>query len=409
MKQVTRHHVTDYQACIHALKQPDLTQALYDEAALMMSRVLVNLHGQDHRKRRLVEGTIFRKDVFLHYEKNFLPKTLEETIAPFLAAGHGDLIDIGYRVMMNLTVDFAGIDRPERSKEETSELLRLLKEFSLAPALGQSLEDDIEPKKVRIRAAMDQFERRFLLPSKARREAMLADVEAGVMTQKDLPDDVLMALILGRDRLAMTREEFLQEGIFYMLAGAHTTIHSLSHAMHELFQWLDANPEDKERIRQDPFFIQRCVFESLRLHPSSPVARRRALCPVTLADGSKMSEGDVIDVDLRAANQSPDLFGPEPQKFNPHRIASGIQSPYGLSMGFGMHACIGRNLAMGVEPKENSDPTTHQYGTVPLIVEALLRCGVQPDPNGKRRKDEAITRVTWAEYPVIFRPEAAFL
>jgi len=38
--------------------------------------------------------------------------------------------------MMNLTVYFTGIDRTERSAEETAELLRLLKEFSLAPALG---------------------------------------------------------------------------------------------------------------------------------------------------------------------------------------------------------------------------------------------------------------------------------
>ncbi|TNE52591.1 MAG: cytochrome P450, partial [Sphingomonadales bacterium] len=172
------HEVSTYDACVHALKQPDLRQSLYDAAALMMSDVLVNLHGQEHRARRLVEGTIFRKDVFLHYEKNFLPRTLDETIRPFLEAGKGDLVDIGYRVMMNLTVDFAGIDRPERTAEETGELLRLLKEFSLAPALGQSLEEDIEPKKARIRKAMGEFEEQFLKPSRNRREALLADVEA---------------------------------------------------------------------------------------------------------------------------------------------------------------------------------------------------------------------------------------
>ena len=215
--------------------------------------------------------------MFLHYEKAFLPRTLEETIRPFLDAGRGDLVEIGYRVMMNLTVDFAGIDRPERSAEETGELLRLLKEFSLAPALGQSLEADIEPKKARIRKAMAEFDAQFFTPSRRRREAMLADVEAGRLAKQDLPDDVRMALILGQEKLQLTDEQFLQEGIFYMLAGAHTTIHSLAHAMHELFEWLDAHPEDVPRLKSDPFFIQRCVFESLRLHPSSPVAKRRAL------------------------------------------------------------------------------------------------------------------------------------
>ena len=406
---MNEHTVATYDSCVHALKQQHLRQSLYDEAALMMSDVLVNLHGKDHRARRLVEGTIFRKDVFLHYEKNFLPQTLDETIRPFLEAGRGDLVDIGYRVMLNLTVDFAGIDRPERSHEETSELLRLLKEFSLAPALGQSLEDDIEPKKARIRKAMAEFEERFLTPSRTRREAMLADVEKGHMAKDDLPDDVLMALILGQEKLQLSDEQFLQEGIFYMLAGAHTTIHSLAHAVHELFEWLDAHPDDMARLKSDPFFIQRCVFESLRLHPSSPVAKRRALCPVTLTDGEEVSEGHEVIVNMREANRNPELFGDAPESYNPHRQISGGKTPYGLSMGYGMHACIGRNLAVGVEPKPNSTAEDHQFGTVPLIVESLLRFGVQRDPDGEPKKDETITRITWSEYPVIFKPEEALI
>lgn len=403
------HPVDTYDGCVHALKQANLRQSLYDEAALMMSDVLVNLHGKEHRARRLVEGTIFRKDVFLHYEKNFLPRTLDETIRPFLKAGRGDLVDIGYRVMMNLTVDFAGIDRPERSHEETSELLRLLKEFSLAPALGQSLEDDVEPKKARIRKAMAEFDERFFTPSRRRREALLAEVEAGTMAREDLPDDVLMALILGQEKLQMTDEQFLQEGIFYMLAGAHTTIHSLAHAMHELFEWLDAHPEDTGLLRSDPFFIQRCVFESLRLHPSSPVAKRRALCPVTLASGEDVPEGDEVVVNMQQANRNPGIFGDAPDSYNPHREVGGGKTAYGLSMGYGMHACIGRNLAIGVEPRPNSAPEDHQYGTVPLIVESLLRFGAQRDPDSKAARDETITRITWSEYPVIFKPDEALI
>lgn len=406
---MTDHHVTSYEGCVHALKQANLKQSLYDAASLMMSDVLVNLHGAEHKARRMVEGTIFRKDVFLHYEKNFLPRTLEETIRPVLDAGRGDLVDIGYRVMMNLTVDFAGIDRPKRTVEETSELLRLLREFSLAPALGQSLDGDIEPKKARIRKAMGEFEAEFLNPSKARREALLDEFKAGRIPRETLPDDVLMALILGQEKLQLTREQFLQEGIFYLLAGAHTTIHSLAHAMHELFEWLDAHPQDKARLKTDPFFIQRCVFESLRLHPSSPVAKRRALCPVTLAGGETVSDGDEVIVNLRQANRNPDHFGLDADCYNPHRTLSGGQAPYGLSMGYGMHACIGRNLAIGVEPKHNSDPAEHQYGTVPLIVEALLRHGVQRDPAGTPTKDETITRITWSHYPVIFKPEEALI
>jgi cytochrome P450 len=352
---------------------------------------------------------VFRKDVFLCYEKTILPRTLDETLAPYEAAGGGDLVDIGYRIMMNLTVDFAGIDRPLRTAEETGELLALLKDFSLAPALGQSLEADVEPRKQRIRDAMARFDDRFLKPSLSRRETLLAEHVAGRIARQDLPSDVLMALVMGQDRLQMTELQLVQEGIFYMLAGAHTTIHSLTHAIHEVLEWAAANPEQVAELRANPFFVQRCVHESVRLHPSSPVAKRRALAELRLADGAVVAAGDEVVVDLRTANRSEALFGPVPGRFNPHRPIAKGPLPYGLSMGHGMHACLGRNLAIGVEPKAGADPALHQYGVVPLIVAALLKRGIVRDPADKPTKDETITRITWSRYPVLFRPETALL
>jgi cytochrome P450 len=406
---MTEHQIASFGGCVHALKQPNLRQALYDEAALMMEHALVNLHGAEHRARRNVEATVFRKDIFLQYEKTVLPRTLEETIAPFRDAGEGDLVDLGYRIMMNLTVDFAGIDRPLRSAEETGELVRLLKEFSLAPALGQSRADEVAEKKTRVRKAMGEFDTRFLQPSIARRRKLLADRDAGLIADADLPKDVLMALVREQAKLEMTDEQFLQEGIFYALAGAHTTIHSLTHAVNELLQWLAAHPEDARLLREDPFFIQRCVFESVRLHPSSPVAKRRALCPVALDDGAEADTDDTVVIDLRAANRTQEIFGDDADRYNPHREVAGATAQHGISMGLGMHACLGRNLAIGVEPRANSDPQTHQYGTVPLIVEALLKCGIQADPGKAAQKDEGISRISFAYYPIVFRPEEALL
>jgi cytochrome P450 len=402
------HEVTSFSGCVQALRQPDLRQSLYDAAALMMERAVVNLHGQEHRARRGAEAVMFRKDIFLDYEKNVLPQTMEETFAPFLAAGEGDLVDLGYRVMVNLTVDFTGIDRPERSVEETDELLRLLRDFSLAPALGQSRPEDVEPKKQRIAAAMAEFDARFLQPSIARRQALIERWQAGEIAKEDLPRDVLTALLLNQDQLQLTDREYIQEGIFFVLAGAHTTIHSLGHAVHELLEWLDAHPEDRQRLRDDPFFIQQCVHESVRLYPSSPVAKRRAPCPVHLDETGTLDTGEEVVIDLRKANHDKEKFGEDAESFNPHRVVKGTFR-YGLSMGDGMHACIGRHLAIGVDPKPGADPETHQYGVVPLIVRGLLERGVQRDPSRPAEKDETVTRITWAEYPVLFRPKEALI
>ena len=407
---MTVQELSSFAGCVHALRQPDLRQSLYDEAGLMMSRVVVNLHGQEHRDRRSIESVMFRREIFLDYERNVLPQTLAETIAPALAVGKADLVDLGYRVMMNLTVDFTGIDRPLRTAEETGELLRLLKEFSLAPALGQALDDeDVAPKKARIAKAMAQFDENFLRPSLARRRALIAEVEAGTCDRDTLPNDVLMALLQGQDKLHMTPLEWVQEGIFYVLAGAHTTIHSLTHAVHETMTWLEAHPEDKARVRSDPFFIQQCVYESLRLHPSSPVAKRRALCPMALEEGIVLEEGDEVAVSLRSANRDVERFGADADRFNPNRTVKPGHFRYGLSMGHGVHACIGRHLAIGVDPKPDTDPAEHQYGVVPLIVAALLKLGIAPDPEDVPQKDETITRITWARYPVLFDPAEALL
>ncbi len=99
--------VTDFDACVEALRQPDLRQSLYDEASLMMERSLVNLHGPEHRARRGAEAMMFRKDIFLDYERNVLPQVIDETLGPFFKDGQGDLVDLGYRVMLNLTVEHA--------------------------------------------------------------------------------------------------------------------------------------------------------------------------------------------------------------------------------------------------------------------------------------------------------------
>ena len=61
--------------------------------------------------------------------------------APYRAAGKVDAVDFGFRAMMNLTADFAGIDRPRRTPEETVQLLRILRTFGKAATLGQATGD----------------------------------------------------------------------------------------------------------------------------------------------------------------------------------------------------------------------------------------------------------------------------
>ncbi|MEL7029102.1 MAG: cytochrome P450, partial [Pseudomonadota bacterium] len=167
-----------YRAAEKALCEPDLKQALYDEGALLMDRVLVTLHGEEHRQRRVLEMRVFRRDFFRRYEHEIIPDIFEETVATFKEKGSADVVDFGYRVMVYLAVAFAGVDRQDKSAEEFETLLRLLKVFGKAATLGQA-KGDREAAKQEIRDGLAEFDERFVTPSIERRKELIAKVEAG--------------------------------------------------------------------------------------------------------------------------------------------------------------------------------------------------------------------------------------
>jgi len=402
MPALTMHKFTidRYAGAAEALRQRDLRQALYDEGAVIMDRVLVNLHGDEHKARRNLESKVFRRDFFKFYETTVFPATLAETLAPLLAAGRMDLVDFGYRVMVNLTADFTGIDRPDRSPRETEELVATLRIFGRAATLAH-YKDDRDAVRRETVATLARFDRDYFTPSVKRRARLLEQFAAGAIDETAMPRDVLTVLLRNEDGIDLDRDVTLREIAFFALAGAHTSIHTLSHAMHELFTWCAQHPQDRARLETDPLFVQRCVHESIRLHPSSPVAARRALCPVALPDERNATQGDEVIIDLHTANRDMAAFGDDASDFNPYRVLQKGQTPYGLSFGLGMHACLGLNLAAGVLPKPDTDPAQHHYGTVAMIVRALLAHHVHPDPADAPAKDATTARDLWGRYPVL--------
>jgi hypothetical protein len=116
----------------------------------------------------------------------------------------------------------------------------------------------------------------------------------------------------------------------------------------------------------------------------------------------RIGREDEIVIYLEEANRDTDIFGPDAGDFNPDRFIPAGKAQYGLSMGMGMHTCLGLNLALGGAPSKGADPASHHFGTVSRIVSALFRAGMRPDPAGAPRKDPTTTRALWAYYPVVF-------
>ncbi len=394
-------NISDFHGAMDALKSRDLAQALYEAGELVMKDALISLHGEEHHRRRVTEFAVFGRGFFRYYERDVFPPAMERTLAPYLAAGRADLVEFGYRITMNLTADFAGIDRPEQSVEETEALLKLVKTFSEGATLVHSTREraDVEAE---VRAALAEFDERFLNASRRRREALVAAWRAGDLDEDELPRDVVTILLKNLDKLGMGDETFRREVAFYLQAGAHSTANSTTHAMHEILNWCDGHDGMRERLIDDIGWLQRCVHESLRLHPASPVAWRRATAPVQLRNREQIEAGDHVIVDLRAANRDENVFGGDAGRFNPHRELPPNVWPFGLTFGYGMHACMGRDLDGGVVPKKDMQPEKRQLGIVATLVHELLTHGARRDPDALPVPDTNTERQNWARYPIVF-------
>ena len=393
--------VTTYELAREAYRQKDLRQALYDEGDVVMADVLVNLHGDEHRARRRLENRLFRRDTHTRYEREFFPPVVEATLAPHVERGRAELVSLSHEMMMNLAALTAGVDRPAATPEESAHLYGYLMVFIQGATLAHYA-GDREAKRAEVAAALDAFDAEFLAPSVARRRDLLAAVAAGDRDESDLPRDVLTTLLANDDDLHLPPEVVRREIAFFLLAGAHTSATAFVRTLHNVFAMGADRPGDLEAARTDLAFLQRCVHETVRLQPSSPIAMRWALSDIDLSGGVHVAKGSRLVIDLMAVNRDPAVFGPDADDFDPRRALPGGVAPWGLSFGLGMHACIGQDLAAGVDPLGAEVTEDHLYGLVPVAVRAVLDAGATPDPADAPTIDPDNTRGYWGRYPVRF-------
>jgi len=390
--------LTTYADARDAFRSRDLRQSLYDAGERLMHGVIVNLHGDEHLARRRLENRLFRRDTFAWYERERIPHIIDAVLREPMAAGHGDLLALARRTMMTLSMDVAGVDLPPGA-DEFERVYGLMDDLARASTVAHAVGDTqaiIDAGDL----ALDAFDREFFEPSLRRRQALVEQFERGEIDEPDLPRDVLTTLLRNQDRLDLTDATVLREIAYFPWVGSHSTSHQLVHAMHHMFEWMANDPSSRTALEHDDLARQRFVHESMRLHPASPVARRVAVGDVTLKSGRVLASGEQITISVHDANRDPIVFPGHPDRFDPYREVGDGVAPWGLSFGHGTHACLGQELASGLEPDDALDH--HLLGSVALMAGVMLRAGAQPDPHDPARLDATTTRVVWERYPVRF-------
>ena len=132
-----------------------------------------------------------------------------------------------------------------------------------------------------------------------------------------------------QDKVPMTRESLRRE-IGLPTGWCSPSATALTRVVHNIFKWLEAHPEDKDKAYKDKVFLQRATHETIRLQPSSPTAARWALEDVELKSGISISKGDKVIIDLITVNRDRTLYGDDSEEFNPNRQLDPRITPWGL-------------------------------------------------------------------------------
>jgi cytochrome P450 len=129
-------------------------------------------------------------------------------------------------------------------------------------------------------------------------------------------------------------EEVIANAIITMVGGQETTTNLIGNGTLSLLN----NPDQWERLREDPSVLPSAVEELLRYEtPSQHTAR---LAPEDCELGGKpIRRGQVVTAVMGAANRDPDHFP------DPDRLDLGRRDDRHLAFGWGGHYCFGAPLA----------------------------------------------------------------
>ncbi len=148
-------------------------------------------------------------------------------------------------------------------------------------------------------------------------------------------NDLISRLVAAEDEgRILSEDEIFATAILLLIAGNETTTHLIGSGMLALFR----NPEQMQRLRDDPSLMPSAVEELLRYSGPVHLTARVPKEDVEIA-GQKIEEGLVCIALLAAANRDPAKYA------DPETLAVGRNPTDHLGLGDGIHFCLGAPLA----------------------------------------------------------------
>jgi cytochrome P450 len=160
-------------------------------------------------------------------------------------------------------------------------------------------------------------------------------IEQVLEEKRGAPGDDHLSWLVGREAAgALTAEETRIFANCLGFAGVDTTINLLGNGTGLLARF----PEQRQKLIRNPELLDGAIEEMFRLEPPVQGLPRRLTKDLEL-HGTVIPSGAEISLLFAAANHDPTHY-PDPESFDIERASKDH-----LSLGFGLHKCIGQHVA----------------------------------------------------------------
>ena len=269
----------------------------------------------EHTRLRSLVNKAFTPRIIQRLEGR-MEAIAEELLDAALAKREVDLVQaLSYPLPVTVIAEIIGIPPADRER------FKAWSDQAVAN-LGVAFMAGVDPERVRRQLALFEEMRAYLVPlAEQRRSAPREDLLTGLVRAE-------------HEGSRLSYDEMLSMLVLLLVAGNETTTTLIGNAALELV----ARPAEQERLRAEPSLLPRAIEEVLRFASPVQFAPRRATRAAELA-GVAVREHDILLCWIGSANRDETVFA-DPERFDPARDPN----PH-VSFGFGVHYCIGANLA----------------------------------------------------------------
>ena len=280
------------------------------------------LDGELHRKRRAAVAGLFAPKTIVTRHQAVMKRTMDAIVAKLKRQGSAPLDELSWQMAVDVAADIIGLTDSD-SNENLARRVKAVLDSSMdrKPGLFGKLVFG-----ARMLVRVGRFWKRDMLPAIAAR-------------RQQPMDDVISYMV----KENYTKKGMIMECLSYGGAGMMTTREFIVMCAWHLFE----KPALLERFLAGDEADQFAILEEvLRLEPVASLLHRRAAETAEGTQGGHISEGELVCINLRAANTDEAIAGPCPYELDPDRAKRmKVVGPY-LSFGDGPHRCPGAQVAL---------------------------------------------------------------